>query len=176
MMYSFELPLLVLLILTAGGAILVKDLISAVLILGAYSFFLALIWAWLGSADVAFVEAVVGAGLATVFFLVTLFRTVPEDTRIRRPPPPLVALIALPLLGLLLLYAANDLPGFGDPGSPASTHVSPHYLENSVADTRTPNVVTSVLMDYRVLDTLIETVVVFTSGIACWLLLRRNPE
>ena len=85
-------------------------------------------------------------------------------------------MIALPLLGLLLLYAANDLPAFGDPGAPASVHVSPHYIENSLADTRTPNVVTSVLMDYRVLDTLIETVVVFTSGIACWLLLRRDTE
>ena len=176
MTYSFELPLLVLLILTAGGAIIVKDLISAVLLLGSYSFFLALIWAWLGAADVAFVEAVVGAGLATVFFLLTLFRTAPKDTRIRRPKPPVVAVVALPLLGLLLLYAANDLPGFGDPASPASTHVSPHYLENSIADTQTPNVVTSVLMDYRALDTLVETVVVFTSGIACWLLLRRDSE
>ncbi len=176
MTYSFELPLLVLLVLTAGGAIIVKDLISAVLLLGSYSFFLALIWAWLGAADVAFVEAVVGAGLATVFFLLTLFRTDPKDTRIRRPRPPAIAVIALPLLGLMLLYAANDLPSFGDPASPASTHVSPHYLENSVADTLTPNVVTSVLMDYRVLDTLIETVVVFTSGIACWLIVRRDPE
>ncbi|MFB3115765.1 MAG: hydrogen gas-evolving membrane-bound hydrogenase subunit E [Nitrospirales bacterium] len=41
-------------------------------------------------------------------------------------------------------------------------------------DTLTPNVVTSVLMDYRALDTLIETVVIFTAGIACVLLLRRN--
>ena len=176
MTYSFELPLLVLLLLTAGGAIIVKDLISAVLILGGYSFFLALVWAWLGASDVAFVEAVVGAGLATVFFLLTLSQTSPEAMRIRRPPPPVIALIALPLLGLLLLYAANDLPAFGDPGSPASAHVSPHYIENSLADTLTPNVVTSVLMDYRVLDTLIETVVVFTSGIACWLLLRRDAE
>ncbi len=176
MTYSFELPLLVLLILTAGGAIIVKDLISAVLLLGSYSFFLALIWAWLGAADVAFVEAVVGAGLATVFFLLTLFRTAPEDTRIKRPKPPVVAIFALPLLGFVLLYAANDLPSFGDPGSPASTHVSPYYLENSLRDTQTPNVVTSVLMDYRALDTLIETIVVFTSGIACWLLLGRGQE
>ena len=176
MTYSFELPLLALLVLTAGAAILVKDLISAVLLLGTYSFFLALVWAWLGAADVAFVEAVVGAGLATVFFLLTLFRTAPRDTRIRRPAPPVAALVALPLLGLLLLYAANDLPAFGDPGSPASTHVSPHYLERSMGDTQTPNVVTSVLMDYRALDTLIETIVVFTSGIACWLLLRRNTQ
>jgi len=176
MTFSFEIPLLILLILTAAGSILVKDLVPAVFILGTYSFFLALLWAWLGAVDVAFVEAVVGAGLATVFFLLTLFGTAPKDTRIRRPPPPWAALVGLPMLGFLLLYAANDLPKFGDPTSPASVHVSPFYLENSLKDTHTPNVVTSVLMDYRSFDTLIETVVIFTAGIACALLLRRKQE
>ena len=57
-----------------------KDLISAAFILGSYSFFLALVWAWLGAVDLAFVEAVVGAGLATVFFLLTLFQTDPRTT------------------------------------------------------------------------------------------------
>jgi multicomponent Na+:H+ antiporter subunit B len=52
--------------------------------------------------------------------------------------------------------------------------VSAVYLERSLEDTHTPNVVTSVLMDYRSFDTLIETVVIFTSGIACALLLRRK--
>ncbi|MEE9233088.1 MAG: DUF4040 domain-containing protein [Nitrospirales bacterium] len=176
MTFSFEIPLLILLILTAAGAILVKDLVPAVFILGSYSFFLALVWAWLGAVDVAFVEAVVGAGLATVFFLLTLFETAHKDTRIHRSSPPWAALIGLPLLGCLLLYAANDLPQFGDPSSPASVHISPVYLENSLKDTHTPNVVTSVLMDYRAFDTLIETVVIFTSGIACALLLRRRQE
>ena len=172
----FEIPLLVLLIMTAAGAILVKDLLSSVLILGSYSFLLALVWAWLGAVDVAFVEAVVGAGLATVFFLLTLFGTAPKDTRIRRPAPPLIALLGLPLLGLLLLYAAEDFPKFGNPESRASVHVSPEYLENSLKETDTPNVVTAVLMDYRAFDTLIETAVIFTAGIACALLLRRNRE
>ena len=176
MTFSYELPLLLLLLLTAAGAILVKDLISAVLILGSYSFFLALVWAWLGAPDVAFVEAVVGAGLATVFFLLTLFSTDPKDTRFSRQVPSKATILLLSLLGALLLYAATDLPQFGDPLSPASTHVSPHYLENSVADTRTTNVVASVLMDYRALDTLVETVVVFTAGIACWLLRRRIKQ
>ncbi|MGI9258096.1 MAG: DUF4040 domain-containing protein [Gammaproteobacteria bacterium] len=171
---TFELPLLVLLVMTAAGAIIVKDLISAVFILASYSFALALVWALLGAVDVAFVEAVVGAGLATVFFLLTLFRTAEKDTRIRRPPVPWAAFVGLPLLALLLLYGAGDLPVFGDPASPASTHISPIYLENSVADTRTPNVVTAVLMDYRSFDTFIETIVIFTGGIACALILRRG--
>lgn len=168
----FEVPLLVLLIVAAGGAIMVKDLLSAVLILGSYSLLLALVWAWLGAVDVAFVEAVVGSGLATVFFLVTLFGTATKDTIIRRPTPPLGALLGLPVLGVLLLMAAADLPAFGDPAAPASVHVSPVYLERSLADTQTPNVVTSILMDYRAVDTLIETVVIFTAGLACVLLLR----
>ena len=174
MIFSFEIPLLILLLVTAAGAILVKDLISAVLLLGSYSFFLALVWAWLGAVDVAFVEAVVGAGLGTVLFLLTLFGTAPKDTRLRRPPPSLATLIVFPLLGILLLFTASDLPEFGDPNSPASVHISPTYLEQSYQDTHTLNVVTSVLMDYRSLDTMGETVVIFTAGIACALLLRRK--
>ena len=168
-----ELPLLFFLVMTAVGAILVKDLISSVFILGTYSFTLALVWALLGAVDVAFVEAVVGAGLATVFFLLTLFGASEEDTRIRRSAIPWTALIALPIVAVLLLYGAADLPAFGDPGSPASTHISPVYLDSSVEQTRTPNVVTAILMDYRSLDTLIETIVIFTAGIACALILRR---
>ena len=174
MIFSFEIPLLILLLMTAAGAIMVKDLISSVFILGSYSFLLALVWAWLGAVDVAFVEAVVGAGLATVFFLMTLFGTQPKDTRIRRSPAPLVAFLGLPVLGLLLLYAAEDLPKFSDKQSPANAHVSTEYLKESLIKTDTENVVTAVLMDYRAFDTLIETAVIFTAGIACALLLRRN--
>lgn len=172
----FELPLLIFLVMTAAGAILVRDLFSSVLILSTYSFTLALVWALLGAVDVAFVEAVVGAGLATVFFLLTLFTTSEKDTLIRRPPMPLIALIALPAVAMLLLYGAADLPAFGDPGSPANTHISPVFLENSVAQTATPNVVTAVLMDYRSLDTVVETIVIFTAGIACALLLRKGDS
>jgi len=173
---TFELPLLVFLVMTAAGAILVKDLVSAVFILGTYSFTLALVWALLGAVDVAFVEAVVGAGLATVFFLLTIFTAKEKDTQIRRLWMPWTALVGLPIVAMLLLYGAADLPAFGDPGSPANTHISPFYLENSVEQTRTPNVVTAILMDYRSLDTLIETIVIFTAGIACALILRKGDS
>ena len=175
MTYTINLFLLLLLIVAAASAtFLVKDLLSSVFILGSYSFFLALVWAWLGAVDVAFVEAVIGAGLATVMFLITLFDTAPKDSRLRRPPPPLAGVLGLPLLGILLLVAANDLSPFGDMASPPNVHISPEYLEQSFEKTYTPNVVTSVLMDFRGFDTLIETVVIFTAGISCALLLRKN--
>lgn len=85
----------------------------------------------------------------------------------------LVALIAVCLTGALLLYGTTDMPNWGDPNSPASLHVSPRYIEKTMEETAVPNMVTSVLADYRGYDTLGETTVIFTAAIACILLIRR---
>ena len=77
-------------------------------------------------------------------------------------------------MGSLLIYSTMDMPGRGDPDSPASRHVSPRYLERSLEETATSNVVTSVLADYRGFDTLGEATVIFSAGMACILLLRRR--
>ncbi|MDI6889583.1 MAG: hypothetical protein QMC83_01390 [Thermodesulfovibrionales bacterium] len=83
------------------------------------------------------------------------------------------ALIVVLITGTLLLYATVDMPDWGDPYSPANTHVSPRYIEKTIEETATPNIVTSVLADYRGYDTLGETTVIFTAGVVCILLLRR---
>jgi multicomponent Na+:H+ antiporter subunit B len=76
----------------------------------------------------------------------------------------------------MLIYGSLDMPKWGDPNSPASTHVSPYYILHSLEDTATPNIVTAVLADYRGYDTLGETVVIFTAGMACLLLLKRSNK
>lgn len=83
-----------------------------------------------------------------------------------------LALITVLVLGGLLFYATPDFPAWGDPESPASLHVSPYYIEHAMADTHAPNIVTSVLADYRGYDTMFETAVIFSAGIACLFLLR----
>lgn len=88
----------------------------------------------------------------------------------------LLALIAVLMTGALLLYGTIDMPDWGDPHSPASIHVSPRYIEKTMEETAVPNVVTSVLADYRGYDTLGETVVIFTAAMACILLIRRPRE
>ena len=80
--------------------------------------------------------------------------------------------ILVVLMGGLLIYCSLDFPFWGDPHSPASSHVSPYYIENTIRDTSVPNIVTSVLADYRGFDTMFETIVIFTAGIACIFLLR----
>ena len=87
-----------------------------------------------------------------------------------------IALCAVIATGGLLVYATIEMPDWGDPNSPASTHVSPEYIEEADEKTHTPNMVTAVLADYRGYDTMGETTVIFTAGVACILLLRRRLE
>jgi len=87
-----------------------------------------------------------------------------------------LALITVIITGIILIYGTVDMPDWGDPNSPASKHVSPEYIEEAFEETATPNIVTAVLADYRGYDTLGETTVIFTAGIACILILRRRRQ
>jgi multicomponent Na+:H+ antiporter subunit B len=156
----------------AVAAIRTRDLLGAALVLGGYGLVLSLIWAAMGAVDVAFTEAVVGAGVSTVLFLAALLQTSAQRTT-PRPRARWGAAAAAGTLAAALLWAAPDLPRFGDPGTPPGAHVSPRYLEAGLGETGAPNIVTAVLADYRGYDTLVETVVIVTAGLACWLLLAR---
>jgi len=71
-----------------------------------------------------------------------------------------------------LIYGTVDFPGWADPASPASTHLSPHFIEKTMEETSVPNIVTAVLADYRGYDTMFETTVIFSAGVVCFILLR----
>lgn len=79
--------------------------------------------------------------------------------------------IAFPALVAGLLLGMSELPEFGDPASPASTHVSPRFIEDAAAETGAANMVTAVLADYRGYDTLGETAVIFAAGLGCLVIL-----
>ncbi|MBE9532421.1 MAG: DUF4040 domain-containing protein, partial [Proteobacteria bacterium] len=70
-----DLLLLIILVICALSAIFMKDLLSATLILGAYSLIMAVVWMRLNAVDVAFTEASVGAGITAVLVIAALSRT-----------------------------------------------------------------------------------------------------
>jgi len=89
------------------------------------------------------------------------------------------ATIAVFITGSLLIYGVSDFPRFGDARSPANAGVeggagsiSEYYITKSYADTKVPNIVTSVLADYRSYDTMFETVVIFVAGMSIFAILR----
>ena len=85
-----------------------------------------------------------------------------------------LALISVVITGWLLLSAVGDFPDWGDPNSPANSYrLSQHFVTETFHETAVPNMVTAVLADYRGYDTMFETVVIFTAGIAIISILRR---
>ena len=75
MSWQLDFIILLLVIVCALGAISVKDLMSAAILFGAYSFLLCLLWSLMGAVDVAFTEAAVGAGVSSVLMVAAIFHT-----------------------------------------------------------------------------------------------------
>ncbi len=67
--------LLGLLVVAAAGALLIRDLLTAILLLSVFSILATVIFAFLQAVDVAMAEATIGAGLLTAAFITTLAKT-----------------------------------------------------------------------------------------------------
>ncbi len=166
--------LLTLLCATAVAVLRMRGLFAAVMLMGIFSFLGAGWMLLLDAPDVALTEAAVGAGISTILALATLALTTRKAKRPVRPAA--LPLAVVTITGAALLYGTLDMPRFGDPEAPASNYPQPSYVERTDHDIHIPNVVTAVLGSYRGYDTLGETVVIFTAGIAVLVLLRGSRK
>jgi multicomponent Na+:H+ antiporter subunit B len=147
-----------------------RSLFGVVILSGVYSFLMASVLIALDAVDVALTEASVGAGMSLVLMLSTLHLC--KSSEIKPWRSNIIPLSTSIVVGIAVVWATLSLPPFGSPDAPIHKHVAPRYLEKSIEETGVPNVVTSVLADYRSFDTLGETTVIFTAGIGVMLLLR----
>jgi multicomponent Na+:H+ antiporter subunit B len=94
-------------------------------------------------------------------------------------------LLLLAFFGLFLAVVV-ELPPRGDVNSPVHQTVNKagtpvagtYFIQHAYEDSKTPNMVTVILADYRAFDTLGETIVVFAGGMAVFFILnrrRKNP-
>jgi multicomponent Na+:H+ antiporter subunit B len=179
------IPILALLAATAVTVARIRNLWAAVMFTGIYSFLGASWMLILDAPDVAFTEAAVGAGISTILMLATLSltprsrkvagRLSSEDFQEKSTGPSILGLIVVTITGCALVYGTFDMPDFGDKNAPIHLYPSPSFVEKSQHDMHgLPNVVTAVLASYRGYDTLGETAVIFTAGIAVLIILRKN--
>jgi multicomponent Na+:H+ antiporter subunit B len=147
-----------------------RSLFGVVILTSVYSFIMASVLIVLDAVDVAMTEASVGAGISTVLLLATLHLV--KTTEIKSARPRFLPIFTVIIIGGVLVWGTLMLPPFGTADTAIHTHVAARYLADSVKETGVPNVVTSVLADYRGYDTLGETTVIFTAGIGVMLLLR----
>jgi len=72
---ALELVLYIFLAVSAVVALEVRDLLVAVVMMTLFSFLIALLFIAMGAIDVGFTEAVVGAGVTGILFVLVIFQT-----------------------------------------------------------------------------------------------------
>lgn len=164
-----DISLLSMLVATAIGIAVSRDLLAAVMLSSIYGLLSANFFVTMDAVDVAFTEASVGAGISPLL----MFATLAIVGRFERYPHQraLPALLLVVLTGAMLILATLDIPAFGDPNAPAQTHVAPRFINESGTEIGIPNMVTSVLASYRGFDTFGEVTVVFAAVVGVLALL-----
>ncbi|MCW8109525.1 DUF4040 domain-containing protein [Alteromonas ponticola] len=175
MALTIDIFLLLFLIATAIGILRTRHLFAMAMMFGLYSLLVASLFLLMDAPDVAFTEAAVGTGIATVLMLATLAATRRSSEKPRQRFSPSALIITLSTTALLF-YGTLDLPNFGDPQAPLHTEMAGRFIEQGQQDTGVPNLVTAVLASYRGFDTLGEVTVVFTAGVGVLLLLKRRRK
>lgn len=161
---AFDTGLAVLVLGLAAWTMAARDTFAAVVSFVAYGLLLALVWVRLAAPDVALTEAAIGSGVTGGLLLGASTRLGRTETPapgekpsaiLRIAAASLCALVSAGLAAIVLL-----LP------EPAPT-LAPQAAAN-IAATGLGNPVTAVLMAYRAIDTLLETVVLLLALVGVW--------
>ncbi|MFW5974016.1 MAG: DUF4040 domain-containing protein [Natrialbaceae archaeon] len=175
-MTPIELSLFVFVAVTAVFTALFRDVLAAIVVFAAYSLGMAVLYVFYRAPDVGLTEAAIGAGITTVFLLLTIAKTTRPPTDALFEPIDWPAAAVCGLFALVVGSTLGAFPAVGDPAAPvlANAEVTGYYLENTYEETGVKNAVTAVLAAYRGFDTFGEAVVVFAAGVASLLVLGRE--
>lgn len=75
MIWQLEITLFLFLLISAIVALESRDLLVAVVMMTIFGFLMALLFVTMGAVDVGFTEAVVGAGITGILFVVVIYQT-----------------------------------------------------------------------------------------------------
>ncbi len=173
---AFEVSLAAFILVTAVGTAVLRDALSSIIVFGAYSLGMAVLYAFLLAPDVALTEAAIGAGVTTILLVVALSRTNRTDSvaTLADIHWPALAVSAALVLALAWTFLEFPVVGTQEAIAWANDAVSQHYLAEAYAETGVENAVTAVLAGYRGFDTFGEAVVVFAVGAGVLLVLNRE--
>ncbi len=170
-MFLFNVILLFMIV----GAIIaaeVKNMLSAIIAVGAAGVGVSILFLYLKAPDIAITQVVV-----EVLALVVLIRVAntADNKEIEKQIGSFANVIGLVFIGLFIafcLWAFTDAVPFAQP----LMRVSKHYLDAGLAETGAANMVAAVILDYRAYDTLGEAVVIFTSILGAFTILRTKGK
>jgi multicomponent Na+:H+ antiporter subunit B len=165
---------LIFMLVAAVIATEIKDLLSAVISLGAVGFSVAIMFIFIQAPDLAIVQIVIEV-LTVIVFVAVILRTTHVDETIGKKlrSSQIVAIVLYAFFAVLfmivIIKSFQELPEFGN----ATMKVAAAYIRLGLARAGGANLVADVILDFRALDTLGEATVLFTSVIGVAALMRK---
>ena len=171
--------LIIFIVIAALVAVETKNLLGAVICVGAIGFGGSLMFLFLRAPDIAITQIVVEVLGLVILIRATISRDstfISGDRELFQTLVSVGILLAITLAGVMVL---SNLPDFGDPifaQNQMEETASKAYLAKGLEQTGATNIVASVILDYRAYDTLGEATVLFTSIIGATVILRAKSR
>jgi len=169
--------LMVFVIIAAIVAVETKNLLSAVICVGAIGFGGSLMFLFLRAPDIAITQVVVEVLGLIILIRATIARDLTFISGDREFFGVVVSLVIIFVIFLAGVKVFETLPDFGTPiFAEAPDAASQTYISEGLQNTGAANIVTSVILDFRAYDTLGEATVLFTAIIGATVILRRKSR
>ena len=169
--------LLLFMIIAAIIAVETKNLLSAVICVGAVGFGASLMFLFLRAPDIAITQIVVEVLGLIILIRATISRDLTFITGDREFFGTVVSIVIVFVIFLAGIRILQTLPDFGAPiFAQVPNAASKRYVREGLRETGAANLVASVILDYRAYDTLGEATVLFTSIIGATVILRKKTK
>ncbi len=165
-----ELQLLMLFMIAAAvAAVMIEDLLSSVIAVGAVGLGLSLAFLLLKAPDLAITQLVVEILCLIILIRATIKKDLPLITDGRWFFNTISTLLFIALFLLFGYFAFSELPPFGQP----IMRVAQDYLKQGLQKTGAANIVAAIILDFRGYDTLGEATVLFTAVMGVLAVIRK---
>lgn len=138
------------------------------ILLGIFSFLITIYYCLLGAPDVAITEAAVGASMSTIFFLNALKirkNEIIEYNLVKSSQ--IISIVLIFAMTVALLQSSTYIiENFASPAMKTHNDVKDYYLMTTKNELQFSNVVAAILASFRGFDTMLETIVIMTAGVA----------
>lgn len=161
----YELVIFAIMVTTIIVTIFTKSRLTSVASLGILGYSICLLFVFYGAPDLAMTQFTIDT-LTVVLFVLVLFKLPSFLTFNNRVIQLRDAVISIAFGGLISLITLQALV------APADKEISKYYAENAYLLAKGKNVVNVILVDFRGVDTLIETIVLTIAALGVYSLLK----
>ncbi|MHC4337271.1 MAG: hydrogen gas-evolving membrane-bound hydrogenase subunit E [Planctomycetota bacterium] len=169
--------LLLFMIIAALVAVETKNLLSAVICIGAIGFGASIMFLFLRAPDIAITQIVVEVLGLIILIRATISRDLTFISGDREFFGTVVSIVIVFVIFLAGMKVLETLPDFGTAVfAETPDAAAQRYVEKGLEETGAANLVASVILDYRAYDTLGEATVLFTAIIGATVILRKKTR